>query len=69
MPRPLTREAVIAATDAKARELAERHLMVNYRDEYGGGTWKHPLIGARTRRPSTALDEIGRDRFVVGHTG
>ena len=40
--------------------------MVNYRDEYGGGTWNHPLIGAETRARVDVLDEIGRDRFIVG---
>jgi alkanesulfonate monooxygenase SsuD/methylene tetrahydromethanopterin reductase-like flavin-dependent oxidoreductase (luciferase family) len=42
-PRPLTRELVIAETAEQARALAEKHLLVNYRDEYGGG-WSHPLI-------------------------
>ena len=65
-PRPLTREVVIAETEARARELAERHLMVNYREEYGGGTWNHPLIGKEDATPVGELDEIGRDRFVVG---
>jgi probable F420-dependent oxidoreductase len=65
-PAPLTREVVIAATEAKARELAERHLMVNYRDEYGGGSWSHPLIGASDTTRVDVLDEIGRDRFIVG---
>jgi probable F420-dependent oxidoreductase len=66
VPQPLTREVVIAATEAKARELAERHLMVNYRDEYGGGTWNHPLIDSADRATTSALDLIGKDRFVVG---
>lgn len=66
VPRPITREVIIAPTDAAARELAERHLMINYRDEYGGGTWKHPLIGAEDDTRVDALDEIGRDRFIVG---
>ena len=57
---PLTRDTVIADTDAEALELAERHLMVNYRDEYGGGRWKHPLIGAEDATPVDQLDEIGR---------
>jgi probable F420-dependent oxidoreductase len=65
-PAPLTREVVIAETEARARELAERHLMVNYRDEYGGGKWDHPLIGKEDSTPVDQLDEIGRDRFVVG---
>jgi probable F420-dependent oxidoreductase len=67
VPQPLTREVVIAATEAKARELAERHLMVNYRDEYGGGTWSHPLIDSSDKATVTALDAIGKDRFVVGN--
>jgi alkanesulfonate monooxygenase SsuD/methylene tetrahydromethanopterin reductase-like flavin-dependent oxidoreductase (luciferase family) len=66
VPRPITREVIIAPTDAQARELAERHLMVNYRDEYGGGTWKHPLIGAQDSTRVDVLEEIGRDRFIVG---
>ena len=66
VPRPLTREVVIAETREKAWELAERHLMVNYRDEYGGGTWSHPLIGAEDSTPVDQLEAIARDRFVVG---
>ena len=38
-PSPLTREVVIAETDEAAREVAERCLLINYRDEYGGGRW------------------------------
>jgi alkanesulfonate monooxygenase SsuD/methylene tetrahydromethanopterin reductase-like flavin-dependent oxidoreductase (luciferase family) len=66
VPTPLTREVVIAATDAEAREMAERHLLVNYRDEYGGGAWKHPLIGAEDSAPVDQLDALGRDRFLIG---
>jgi alkanesulfonate monooxygenase SsuD/methylene tetrahydromethanopterin reductase-like flavin-dependent oxidoreductase (luciferase family) len=65
-PRPLTREAVIAGTDAAAREMAEEHLMISYRDEYGGGTWKHPLIGAEDAAPVNQFDALSRDRFLVG---
>ncbi|MCC7370473.1 MAG: LLM class flavin-dependent oxidoreductase [Chloroflexi bacterium] len=65
-PAPLTRELIIAETEEKARELAERHLMVNYRDEYGGGAWNHPLVGASDTTRVDVLDEIGRDRFIVG---
>jgi len=35
-------------------------------DEYGGGTWKHPLIGAEDSTRVDAFEEIGRDRFIVG---
>ncbi|MBA2448270.1 MAG: LLM class flavin-dependent oxidoreductase [Chloroflexi bacterium] len=66
VPRPLTREVVIAETEERARELAERHLMINYPEEYGGGTWNHPLIGKADATPVGALDEMGRDRFVIG---
>ena len=65
-PTPLTREVVIAETDEQAREMAERHLLINYRDEYGGGTWKHPLIGAEDSAPVDQFDAISRDRFLVG---
>ena len=62
---PLTREVVIAETREHAWELAEKFVMVNYRDEYGGG-WKHPLIGSQDSTP-VALDTLSRDRFVVGN--
>jgi probable F420-dependent oxidoreductase len=65
-PTPLTREVVIAETDARAREIAEKHLLINYRDEYGGGTWKHPLIGSEDAAPVDQFDAISRDRFLVG---
>jgi alkanesulfonate monooxygenase SsuD/methylene tetrahydromethanopterin reductase-like flavin-dependent oxidoreductase (luciferase family) len=65
-PRPLTREVIIAETEEKAREMAEKHLLINYRDEYGGGTWKHPLIGAEDSAPVDQFEAISRDRFVVG---
>jgi alkanesulfonate monooxygenase SsuD/methylene tetrahydromethanopterin reductase-like flavin-dependent oxidoreductase (luciferase family) len=62
---PLTREVVIAETRERAWELAEKFVMVNYRDEYGGG-WKHPLIGSQDQTP-VALDALSQDRFVVGN--
>jgi alkanesulfonate monooxygenase SsuD/methylene tetrahydromethanopterin reductase-like flavin-dependent oxidoreductase (luciferase family) len=65
LPTPLTREVVIASTGAKARELAEKYLMINYRDEYGGG-WNHPLIGSKDETPVDQLDALGRDRFIIG---
>ena len=46
--------------------MAEKHLLVNYRDEYGGGSWKHPLIGSQDPTPVADLEAIGRDRFLVG---
>lgn len=64
-PNPLTREVVIAETRERAWELAEKYVMVNYRDEYGGG-WKHPLIGSQDQTP-VALESLSRDRFIVGH--
>jgi probable F420-dependent oxidoreductase len=64
-PRPLTREVVIAETGEQARELAKEHLLVNYRDEYGGG-WSHPLIGAEDNAPVDQLEELGQDRFIIG---
>jgi alkanesulfonate monooxygenase SsuD/methylene tetrahydromethanopterin reductase-like flavin-dependent oxidoreductase (luciferase family) len=64
-PTPLTREVVIAATREKAWELAEKYVMVNYRDEYGGG-WKHPLIGSQDQTP-VELQSLSNDRFIVGN--
>ncbi len=57
---------IIAETDEKAWELAERHLLINYRDEYGGGKWKHPLIGAEDTARVDQIDAISQDRFLVG---
>lgn len=46
-------------------ELAEKYLIVNYRDEYGGG-WNHPLIGSQDQTPVDQIEALGRDRFIVG---
>ncbi len=59
---PLTRDVIIADTEAEARALAERHIMVAYRKEYAGG-WKHPFIDASI---ATDLDSVKRDRFLIG---
>lgn len=67
VPTPLTREVVIAATSARAWELAEKHLLINYRDEYGGGVWKHPLIGASDATPVHQLEALAHDRFIIGN--
>ncbi len=67
VPTPLTREVIIAETDEIAWELAERHLLINYRDEYGGGKWKHPLIGAEDTARVDEIDAISQDRFLVGN--
>ena len=63
---PLTREVVIAENDALAKEMAEKHLLINYRDEYGGGVWKHPLIGGEDPSSVSEFDAISRDRFFIG---
>src|SRR5690349_19108751 len=59
---PLTRDVIIADTDAQARALAERHIMVAYRREYAGG-WRHPFIDAAI---ATDLDQLMADRFIIG---
>ena len=50
---PLTREVIVAETRERAWELAEQHLMVNYRDEYGGGPGSTRSSAARTVPPWT----------------
>lgn len=65
VPTPLTREVVIAETDQLAWEVAEKHLLINYRDEYGGG-WKHPLIGKQDSTAINRLEELTVDRFIIG---
>jgi probable F420-dependent oxidoreductase len=59
---PLTRDVIIADTDAEARALAEEHIMVAYRREYAGG-WRHPFIDASV---ATDLDKLMEDRFIIG---
>ena len=59
---PLTRDLIIADSDAKARELAEAHIMVAYRKEYAGG-WRHPFIDASI---ATDLEGLMADRFIIG---
>lgn len=63
--RPLTRDVVIAPSDAEAWALAEQHLLVSYRDEYGGG-WQHPLIGNADSAAVDDLSDLRRDRFIIG---
>ncbi len=65
-PNPLTREVIIADTRERAWELAEQHLLINYRDEYGGGAWQHPLIGSQDHTPVDQLEALSKDRFIVG---
>ncbi len=65
VPNPLTREVVIADRRERAWELAEKFVMVNYRDEYGGG-WRHPLIGSQDQTP-VDLESLSKDRFIVGN--
>ena len=59
---PLTRDLIIADTDAQARALAEAHIMLAYRREYAGG-WRHPFIDAAI---ATDLDKLMEDRFIIG---
>lgn len=61
---PLTRELVIAEHDDQAWVDAERYLLPNYRDEYGGG-WGHPLMGAQGPRVDD-LQALSAGRFIVG---
>jgi len=63
--RPITREVIIADTDEQAFELAEKYLLINYRDEYGGG-WQHPLIGQQDAAPVNQLEALALDRFIIG---
>jgi hypothetical protein len=62
---PLTRDVVIADSAVQAWELAEQYLLINYRDEYGGG-WDHPLIDDEDATPVDRLDAVARDRHVIG---
>ncbi len=63
---PLTRELIIASTDAEARRMAEQYLMINYRDEYASREWSHPLIGGEDAAAAATFDHISHDRFLVG---
>ncbi len=65
-PRPITREVIIGDTREEAWSLAEKFLMVNYRDEYGGG-WNHPLIGSQDQTPVNQLEALSQDRFILGN--
>jgi probable F420-dependent oxidoreductase len=65
MPTPLTRDVIIAPTREEAWDLAEKYLMVSYRDEYGGG-WQHPLIGKQDKTPVDMLEALRQDRFIIG---
>jgi len=62
--RPLTRELVIAETDEKAREAAQKYMLHNYSDEYAG-SWNHPLFAGKTGDQSD-VNTFGVNRFIVG---
>jgi alkanesulfonate monooxygenase SsuD/methylene tetrahydromethanopterin reductase-like flavin-dependent oxidoreductase (luciferase family) len=62
--RPLTRDLVIAETDAEAWLVAEAHLLAAYRDEYG--SWRHPIIGNDDAARVDSLEDLARDRFIIG---
>jgi len=66
LPSPLTRELVIASTDEEARQVAEKHLMVSYRDEYASKAWAHPLISGEAQPAASQFEAISQDRFLVG---
>lgn len=63
-PRPLTRDVVIAPSEAEAEELAQNYLLPAYRDEYS--TWSHPLIGNSDSTATDILAELRKDRFIIG---
>lgn len=62
--RPLTRDVVIATSQERAEELAERYLLPAYRDEYS--SWAHPLIGTADATATDRLAELRRERFIIG---
>lgn len=62
--RPLTRDVVIAGSQVRAEELAERFLLPAYRDEYS--SWAHPLIGAADATATDRLAELRQGRFIIG---
>jgi alkanesulfonate monooxygenase SsuD/methylene tetrahydromethanopterin reductase-like flavin-dependent oxidoreductase (luciferase family) len=64
VPRPLTRDLVVAETDAEAWRIAEAHLLAAYRDEYG--SWRHPIIGNDDSVRVDNLEDLARDRFIIG---
>ena len=58
-------EVVTAKTDANALGIAERHLLGNYRDEFGSG-WQHQLIGAGDAAPVNRLEAQSHNRNFIG---
>lgn len=62
--RPLTRDVIIAGSSVQAEELAERYLLPAYRDEYS--SWDHPLIGSSDATATNRLDDLRRERFIIG---
>jgi len=62
--RPLMRDVVIAASDEMAEELAERHLLVLYRDHYRRAG--HPLFGSRDTTAAVQLADLRQDRLIIG---
>lgn len=59
---PLTRDVVLADTADEAWALAERHLLVAYREEYAG-SFRHPFID---QAAAADLRRLAADRFLIG---
>jgi alkanesulfonate monooxygenase SsuD/methylene tetrahydromethanopterin reductase-like flavin-dependent oxidoreductase (luciferase family) len=62
--RPITRDVVIASTEAEAWGIAEGTVLDSYRDTYVEG--EHPLVGQGSGSVFTDLKHMARDRLIVG---
>lgn len=65
-PTPLTRELILAKSDDEAWSVAEKRLLISYRDEYGSAQWQHPLVGPQKTTAAIPFQALCADRFLVG---
>ncbi len=65
--RPITRDVVIAGTEAEAWEIANGSVLDSYREMYVDG--EHPLVGQGSGAVFAELKDLARDRLIVGDAG
>jgi alkanesulfonate monooxygenase SsuD/methylene tetrahydromethanopterin reductase-like flavin-dependent oxidoreductase (luciferase family) len=61
---PLTRDVVVAGSEAKAWELAEKELLPAYQQDYLASD--HPLVGIESGAHFEGLHDLARDRLIIG---
>lgn len=63
VPKPISRDVVIAESSDDAWTLGEREIYPGYAEEYGSEEWSHPVIDAEA---VADFETLAKDRFLIG---